>query len=352
MPIPRPLAVIRMARLGAVLTACGLLLAGTGTRPGATALEEPAIPLRVHIGRPSTIPFDSPSGLVILTARINGRSQVRLLLDTGDPSGFTLDTRIARELGLPLDSRTATRATGVVGSQRFNLYRARVGSFLLGGLSARDFSIWTAPDALLIGKTLGIRVDGFVGVDLLRGLTVTLDYPARQITFAPPAAGEAIPPAPGGSQGASPEPAGAQPDSGGLAGVPLRLEGNRIVVDALLNGTETRAMVVDTAAGTTFIAEGDLALTRPSPKGATTQIVDSSGGAVSVSLRILPSLAFGGAVARDVAVVPYDFEALKQGLFAGTPHAVSGILGSDLLSRHVVVLDFPRRTLRIDPKRP
>ena len=57
-----------------------------------------------------------------------------------------------------------------------------------GGLSARDFSIWTAPDAALLGKMTGARVDGFVGVDLLRGLHVTLSYPTRQITFAPPAA--------------------------------------------------------------------------------------------------------------------------------------------------------------------
>ena len=299
--------------------------------PGVATAErdEPGVPIQLHLGRASTIPFDSPSGLIILTARINGRSQVRLLLDTGDPSGFTLDARKARAVGLPLTDRTPTRATGMVGSERFDLYRARVESFLLGGLSARDFSIWTAPDAALLAKMTGARVDGFVGVDLLRGLHVTLSYPTRQITFAPPAA----PP-----QGqAAPQP----------PGVPLRLEGNRIVVDVLLDGREARPMLIDTAAGATFIAQSDEALTRPSPTGAATQIVDSSGTAISVPIRILPSLAFGGVEVRDVPVVPYDFEELRRALFASTSHDVSGILGSDVLSRCVVVLDFPARRLRV-----
>jgi Aspartyl protease len=290
--------------------------------------DSTGVPIRLHFGRASTIPFDTSAGLIILTGRINGKAQVRLLLDTGDPSGFTLDDRTARAVGLSLTDRTPTRATGVVGSESFDLYRARVRSFLLGGLSAHDFSIWTAPDAALLRKMTGTRVDGFVGVDLLRGLVVTIDYPARQITFAPPAGHErpaapAVPPV-----------------------VPIRLEGNRIVVEATLNGSEKRAMILDTAAGTTFIGQPDMGLTRPSATGAMTQVVDSSGSAASLPVRILPSLAFGGAVAQDVPVVPYDFGGLNEGLFAGTPQAISGIIGSDLLSRFVLVIDFPGGTLR------
>jgi len=203
----------------AALLAAGL---AAGVRPGlgrdrsqgaaeGGAGEAASGALRVRIEGPSTIPFDCPSGLVIMTARLNGRAHVRLLLDTGDPSGFTLDTATARAIGLPLSERTPTRATGVVGSERYTLYRARVGSFLLGGLSARDLSIWTAPDAVLIAKTIGIQVDGFVGVDLLRGIVVTIDYPARQITFTPPGSGRR-PAAPAGTRF-----------------MPMRLEGNRIV---------------------------------------------------------------------------------------------------------------------------
>jgi aspartyl protease len=296
------------------------------------ALEDSS-PLRVHILGPSTIPFDSPSGLVIMTGRINGEAHVRLLLDTGDPSGFTLDTATARSIGLPLSQRTPTRATGVVGSERYTLYRAFVRSFLLGGLSARNLSIWTAPDAVLIAKTIGIQVDGFVGVDLLRGLSVTIDYPARQITFASPAGDQAN-------------------AAGGAAGAPMRLEGNRIVFDATLNDTETRAVILDTAAGTTFIAETDLPLTNPAPNARSTEIVDSSGTAVSVPVRILPRLRLGQAVLEDVPVVPYDFEALNRDLFASTPHRVAGIIGSDILSRHVVTLDFPARRLQVAPAGP
>ncbi len=312
----------------ALLTCCALgAAAAPADPPGAAA---PGAPIQVHLGRPSTIPFDSPSGLVILTGRINGRSQVRLLLDTGDPSGFTLDTRTARRLGLDLGRRTPTRAAGVVGSERYDLYRARVDSFLLGGLSARDFTIWTAPDAALLARTIGSRVDGFVGVDLLRGLVVTIAYPRRQITFAPPDL----------------RPAGEAGDPGA---VPMRLEGNRIVIDATLNGGETRSMILDTAAGTTFIAASDAALTRPSATSRTTRIADSSGQIASVPVRILPSLAFGGVTEENVPVVPYDFERLNRGLFAETPHNVAGILGSDVLSRHVLILDFPNRSLRVLP---
>jgi hypothetical protein len=312
-------------RVAALVACCAL--AAAAAPPDATA---PGVPIQVHLGRPSTIPFDSPSGLVILTGRINGRSQVRLLLDTGDPSGFTLDTRTARRLGLDLDEKTPTRAAGVVGSQRYDLYRTRVDSFLLGGLSARDFSIWTAPDAALLARTIGTRVDGFVGVDLLRGLVVTIAYPRRQITFALP----------------DTSPAG---KTGEPAAVPMRLEGNRIVIEATLNGGETRSMILDTAAGTTFIAASDVALTRATPATRTTRIADSSGQVASVPVRILPSLTFGGVTEENVPVVPYDFDSLNRGLFAETPHNVAGILGSDVLSRHVLVLDFPNRSLRVLP---
>lgn len=280
-------------------------------------------PIQVHTKGPSTLPFDSPSGMVIVTARINGRSHVRLLLDTGDPSGFTLDTRTARAIGLPLRERTPTRATGVVGSERYTLYRAQVGSFLLGGLSARDFSIWTAPDAGLIARTTGVQVDGFIGVDLLRDLRVTIDYPARQITFAP-----AGPPTAGPS-------------------VPMRLEGNRIVIEALWNGEARRSVILDTAAGTSFISQADVDRTEPSPAGRSAQIVDSSGTAVSVPVRILPRLAIGATGVDRVPVVPLDFETLNQDLFASTPQDIAGILGGDFLSRFVVVLDFPNRTVSV-----
>ncbi len=329
----------RRAVLWAVAPALLVLLRASG----ACASEERARPagpndsrgesaaIRVHVSGPSTIPFDSPSGLVIMTARLNGQSHVRLLLDTGDPSGFTLDTATARAIGLPLSERTPTRATGVVGSERYTLYRARIRSFLLGGLSARDLSIWTAPDAVLIAKTIGIQVDGFVGVELLRGLRVTIDYPARQITFAPPAG------APG------------QADGGRAGWLPMRLEGNRIVFEAILNGTERRSVILDTAAETTFIAEPDLPLTRPSPSEKTTQIVDSSGSTVSVPVRVLPRLQMGEASLTDVPVVPFDFETLNRDLFASTPHTVAGIVGSDVLSRQIVVLDFPNRALAFRP---
>lgn len=280
-------------------------------------------PIQVHTKGPSTVPFDAPSGLVIVTARINGRSHVRLLLDTGDPSGFTLDTKTAKAIGLPLRERTPTRATGVVGSEHYTLYRARVGSFLLGGLSARDFSIWTAPDAGLIAKTTGVQVDGFIGVDLLRDLRVTIDYPAHQITFAP-----AGPPAAGPS-------------------VPMRLTGNRIVIEALLNGEARRSVILDTAAGTSFISQADLDRTEPSPTGRSAQIVDSSGTAVSVPVRILPRLEIGATGVDRVPVVPLDFETLNQDLFAATPQDIAGILGGDILSRFVVVLDFPNRTVSV-----
>ena len=106
--------------------------------PGAASADpgRESAPIQVRIDGPSTIPFESPSGLVIMTARINGRFHVRLLLDTGDPSGLTLDLKAARTLGLPLSDKTPARATGVVGSGRYMLYRARIRSFLLGGLSA------------------------------------------------------------------------------------------------------------------------------------------------------------------------------------------------------------------------
>jgi len=71
-----------------------------------------------------------------------------------------------------------------------------------------------------------------------------------------------------------------------------------------------------------------------------------------VPVRILPELRLGDAVLHDVPVVPFDFEALNRDLYASMPHRVSGIIGSDVLSRQVVVLDFPGGAFAVRPGAP
>jgi hypothetical protein len=285
--------------------------------------------------------FDSPAGLVVLKGRINGRFEVRLLLDTGDPTGLTLREEAARTIGLPPGQEVQRRAIGPVGSERYTLRRSRVETLEFGGIVARDLPIWIVPGTPLFAEALGTAVDGYLGVEALRDLVVTLDYPARRIRFERPggaAMGEAA-----ADERSAGEATTDEPETGGRA-FPFRLVENRIVVEASVGDNTPRPMILDTASALTIASTADRRLTRPAP-ARSARLADGAGGLAALPVRALPSFALAGKVFVDLPVALYDFSAPPPGLFPTHTPPISGIVGSDILSRQVVVLDLPHQRL-------
>ena len=273
-----------------------------------------------------TLPFESPSGMICLMARVDRSHDLRLLIDTGDPGGLSLDAASASRAGLTLGAGVRERATGVAGSRIHTIYHGRIGLFALGSIEYGDLEFRTAPDAARMSRTLGIGVDGFIGLGLLRGLIMTIDYPAGTLTFEHPA----------------------PPDDGGWepAWTAIDLENDRIVIDTMLNGSLPRRMILDTASAVTLVESSDL----KEPAGGGTRVATVvDGGLTTTTLAVanLRSFEFAGVRMHDVPVLSFDFRALSADTDASIPPGVAGLIGADLLAGHIVRIDLEGGRLEI-----
>lgn len=123
------------------------------------------------------MPLETRDNLMFITADI-GNQPVRLLVDTGAERTVLTEAAVAR-LGLPHDTRHATRSVGiggmsanwdvfipgiVLGNTRFPVQRLAVGDFT-------------------VDHTSGPPADGLLGADILLAFELDIDAPDRQLTL-------------------------------------------------------------------------------------------------------------------------------------------------------------------------
>lgn len=128
------------------------------------------------------------------------------------------------------------------------------------------------------------------------------------------------------------------------AAEPLQLLANGLPVTELrIDGRGPHRFVIDTAATRTSILPGYFAALGKSPTIVGGQTIQGVGGAASIDLVALGDLAVAGRTIPAVeayALPPSPVDQL----------GVEGVLGADVLSTHVLVLDAPRRDWRLETK--
>lgn len=275
--------------------------------------------------------FDSPAHLVILPALADGRP-VRLLLDTGDPGGLTLDAAAVSRLGLAVGPPPASASTGadrgLIGPLPTPLGTARIGRLAIDG------ALWSGVEALVIreetalARAVGAPYDGVIGTALLAGRRLVIDYRLRSVSFVADAA---------------------QADGGGDRGSALRLDAGRLLTQVDL-GRGPRPALIDTASAATLVDPRAARSGRALP-GGTKGLVDAGGTTAGLPSARLDALAAGGANLRGVDVLLLD---LTDAAGGGAPDDMppAAILGADLLARCRVVLDLVagRFVLEEDPR--
>ncbi len=113
-------------------------------------------------------------------------------------------------------------------------------------------------------------------------------------------------------------------------------------VSALLNGRTGGRFIVDSAASETVLT--DALLARLGLTGSGTEArVNGSTGSTPIRYYRLESLALGGRTFRNVGA--YGFPPLSA------PVRADGLIGADILRRHVVEFDLPRNSIRLHPPR-
>ncbi|GLR46486.1 aspartyl protease family protein [Sphingomonas astaxanthinifaciens] len=200
-------------------------------------------------------------------AEVNGRT-LRFLLDTGAPSGLSLTRNAARSLGLWTDERPyAPLRTSGIGGQ------GGIGRLVRSERIAFAGRTFERPVILLRDDNSGAggRIDGVIGLDLLRGFNLSTDVKAGDV-WLQPLAGFAL------------------ADRYGLSGLWLDEKGGEVVVADVGTGSPAKQ------AG---IAVGDRLVGGTLPE-MVRRITGRPGTPVTLSVR-------RGGATRDVSFVLAEF---------------------------------------------
>jgi predicted aspartyl protease len=118
---------------------------------------------------------------LVVSARVNGRAPVDLILDTG-ATLTCVDTSLVRELALPEQRTILGAAVSIRGAGRVRLYS--VDSLQVGAAVARGLTVCALDLRAL--RPVSPEVRGLLGLNFLRSFRVTLDFERDILRLAPP----------------------------------------------------------------------------------------------------------------------------------------------------------------------
>mgnify|MGYP006196952829 FL=1 len=262
-------------------------------------------------------------GIIILHATLNDfPDTLNFILDTGS-GGISLDTLTALYYKLPLEPSDRT-VRGIGGIKNINYYKN--GTLHFPGLDVErlDFHI---NDYEILTEVYGLRVDGIIGFSFLRRYIVSIDYDKQLMSVYMPGKYE-------------------YPKKGTIlkptfASIPIT---NHYVQDErsyLLN------FYFDTGAGLCVLMSEqfmqDSVFISKRKKSVNTQ-VEGLIGKINMRLTTMKRMKIG----------PYKFSKVPIHVYSDSVNvlgypSIKGLLGSDLLRRFNIVLNYPERTIHLTP---
>jgi hypothetical protein len=131
----------------------------------------------------STFAFDWRAGMVFVPVRLNGSRPLSFVLDSGSARTI-VDRALAASLGLKASGSGSLQGAG---AGRIPIEFIPDVTIALPGIESAGFELSTA-DLRPLETSLGVKVEGIIGYELLRRFVVTLDYEAKAVTLSSPAA--------------------------------------------------------------------------------------------------------------------------------------------------------------------
>lgn len=261
--------------------------------------------------------------LILLPVKINEHGPFEFILDTG--AGTSL---LSSELAKQLEVKIISSKEGQSAGGKIAVLLGKVDSLAVGETKLRDVEVGVV-DLAHIGKTIGAKIDGDLGYNVLKHFRITIDYRGKTIRLDDPKRVERF--------GAAATPARAE--------IAMRLAHPAkplILVDVRANGRGPFQFAIDTGTSTTAITP-ELAKKlgiASSPIGPAT----TAGAPVGVTAGTLQSFQVGGATIDNLDVVVADFFAMLNDAIGAK---LDGIVGYNFLRHHKVVIDYPNETLSL-----
>lgn len=247
--------------------------------------------------------------LIIVDASIGQLHGLRFLLDTG-ATHTTIDRKLAQKLGLAL------RPGELISFDKsVRIDCAQLPELSYGPEYFSDVPVVVQDMHYFL--TIGLRVDGIIGWDLLKTGSFLLDFAKKQVSFGPTSS------FPGSS-------------------VPLQPEALFLTVQADLNGRPV-SMIADTGLFGTAFYEGSVENAREGHAPVGRSMGQSVGGAVKSRSVLVPRLRLGNQdLDREVQLV-------QRPSFHPLPR-IAGYLGISALDAKQIAFDFEHNQLRWSKK--
>ena len=298
--------------------------------PDEVADEDVAIPRprRALVTFPagvSSVELPSKFGRSHVYVRVTiGNRGLDFVLDSG-ASGITIDSGVARELGLPEYGKRSAVTAG-----RYTTARTIVPEMRVGELVMRDVAVQEVPQGW--NTAADVKEVGLLGFDFLAELGVTVDYEHQRVTvvpgttFVPPADPHTIP-------------------------IDVRIGGGQPRATVAVNGAVGERWILDTGGAGTFLIFDYFARRHPEA------LHDQGGGGRERRKRLY---GIGG----EIDAQPYQIASLKlanvnftgfvgyrvtgSGSYAQND---DGLVGVDFLRLFTLGFDYPNSRVYLVPNR-
>jgi hypothetical protein len=127
--------------------------------------------------RESTFGFDWHNGMIFIPVCLNGSRPLSFVLDSGSARTI-VDRALATSLGLKASGSGSLQGAG---AGRVPIEFIHDVSIALPGVESTGHEL-SAADLQPLEASLGVRVDGIIGYELLSRFVVTVDYEAKTLT--------------------------------------------------------------------------------------------------------------------------------------------------------------------------
>lgn len=302
--------------------------------PAATATEAPAATQKTAVvfapdATVAEVPFDLAQNNPLVRVRINGSDPIWMVLDTGAGVNV-LDAGLAERLGLrPGGGQVHLQGAG----SSVTAAVVEGASIALGGVTVQGQPITTVPLANLRALS-GRPVHGLIGTEFLQHFVVEIDYARRLARLHRPQHYRA---------------------PAGVASLPIRIDSSRVpVVEAELAVTGGKTLkdwfMIDSGSHRIFELTVPFARTHrvleavPPARQAEGIGGAGVGGDVRYVEARVESIRFGPHELRRPVV-----SVAQAAAGIGASEALAGLVGTGLLRRFTVTIDYPGRRMLLEP---
>jgi hypothetical protein len=278
------------------------------------------------------IPFEFRNNLILVKVTFSRVFPLQFIFDTGAENSILSKKSVTDILGIPYE-----REFKIIGSD----LKTELTAYLVRGIHLNIENMVAPNHSMLVLKEdyfnfeemIGIQVDGILGADLFKGLVVKINYERKVITLMK---SKAI-----------------KQSFGDAAPVPIIIEKNKPYLQTVIR-TQNDSLVnvkllLDTGAMLSLLLNSD---THPGlkPPANTVQgnIGAGLGGFITGHLGRVTSLQLGEFECNEVIT---NFQSLTDGMDSIKMRGRNGIIGNEVLSRFLVIIDYPGQKLYLQPNR-